>query len=214
MRQMMVLLTVLVMILMVILSSASASESLDYLSNTVYQGQSVYLDNEELAYVNDEPARVIHTGMVFSDSFEIKDVMLLNEMNTVVADHTTGGNLGTPTYLFTNITSTTQELGTDLELDDWDVQFDTTFEKDDGTLVSVYMLDNVSVGVSETDYSLVESNGRFLLLQQSMGELTAAEIEEPFALSEVELISLGMILVVVAIIAYWYNKTKVDWRFG
>jgi hypothetical protein len=212
MKQMTVLLGFLVMILVVILSSAGAQDSMGYLSNTVYQGQSVFLNNAEEGFVNDQPAAIVHTGLVYADSFKVRDVTLMNSMSTIVVDHSSGGSLGTPSYIFTNITSASQNLGEDVSLEDWDLTYETTYNQTDGSKMYVYKYGNLSVGVSDTDFSIIESNGRFLLLQQAGGSLSAAEIEEPFAMSEVEIISLALILVVVAIIAYWYAKFSKDWR--
>ena len=214
MKQITVMLTVLVMILTVIFSSSGASTYATYQSQTIFQGQTVFLNAEDEGYVNDEPAQVIHTGIVYANSFQIRDVLLLNSVNTIVADHSTSGGIGKPQYLFTNISSDVFELQQDVEFEGWDLAYNTAFETDEGDYMYVYKYGNTSVGVSENDFSIIEDGGKYLLLQQSASTLTVAEIEEPFKLGITEIVSLSLILVVIAIIAYWSSKYFKDWRMA
>lgn len=212
MRAITVNLSVIAVIMVVIFSSSNA-EVTGYLSQSVYQGQTVFLNNEVDGFINNEQAPIVHTGLVYTDSFVVRDITLVNGIDTVLVDHSVGGTFGKPTYKFTNITSLNYELQENLTLDDWYLSYEGSFETEDGLEMYVYNYGNLSVGITEDDFSIIQDDGRSLLLQQSGNVVTVAEIEEPFQVGVTEILFLFSILVVVSIVAYWYMRGKTqDWE--
>ena len=94
MRQLSVMLTVIMVIMVVIFGSTGREPVSSYLTQTMFQGQTVFLNDAEEGFVNDEPAQVVHTGFVYVDRFQVTGVSLFGTTQTIRADHSVGGSLG------------------------------------------------------------------------------------------------------------------------
>jgi len=215
MRQLTVMLAVLMVIMVVIFGSTGNEPVTTYLTQSMFQGQTVFLNDATQGFVNDEPAQVVHTGFVYVDKFQVTSVSTFGSTQTILAGHNVGGSLGKPSFLFEEIQSKQYNIGENMTIGNVALDYDGSFKTDMGYELYVYKYDNLSVGVSHQDFSVIETqSGAFVLLRQEAGTVTVSEIEEPFSIGMKEMGFLVSILVFVAIIAYWFvTFKKQDWNY-
>jgi len=204
-------LSVIAIILLVIFASGNQGVA-GYLSQSIYQGQSVFVQDEETAFINDEYASVMHTGFTYTDGFSIREIVDLNGTDYVFLDHSVKGVFDKPSYRFTNITGTAVELQDDISFDDWELTYVGSFTDDDGLTMYIYAYENLTVAISTDDFAVVQNDGRSLLVQQLEGTIIASEIEEPFSIGMHNIAFLISFLIVIGIVAYWIFKKREDWR--
>jgi hypothetical protein len=212
MRQITVMLGILVVLMLVIFSSTGAQQFSTYMSQSVFQGQTVFLTNEMDATVNNESAVVVHTGMVFTHAFEIREIVDDDGNKTMIVDHSTGGNLGKPEYVFTTIANQSYVLQEDADFGEWVFTYYDTIQTKDGRTLYIYDFKGVKLGVNDLDYCVIEESGRYVVLKQTANTLSVTEIEPPFDMGYVDIFSLGLMVVLIAIVAYWYARTQKDWK--
>ena len=214
-RQLTVMLTVIMVIMVVIFGSTGKEPVTSYLTQTMFQGQTVFLNDATEGFVNGEPAQVVHTGFVYVDKFQVTGVNLIGTIQTVRADHSVGGSLGKPGFLFDEIKSEEYEVGENMTLGNVILNYNNSFRTDQGYEMYVYSHENISVGVSYQDFSIIETeDNSFILLRQESGTVTVSEIEEPFNLGWKEIGFLASILVFTTIVAYWFVTFKKDWNWN
>lgn len=207
MRQITVHLTVIAVILLVIFSSGNQNVT-GYLSQSIFNGQSIYVTDQQTAFVNDEYHPVIHTGLAYTESFQVSDMVDLFDDEYVVIDHSVSGGFGKPTVLFTNITSSTTYLEQNLSLGGLKATYVSNYQQTDGKTFYIYNVTNFTVAISEKDFSVVEYNQTFYLLQQIGNTTMLAQIQQPFSVTILNLGVIVAIIIAVMVIAYLINKKK------
>jgi len=213
MRQVSVMLSVIAIILLVIFAHGNQTVA-GYLSQNIHKGQSVFVQDEETAFVNDEYTLVLHTGFSYSDSFMIRDIVEVNGTEYVYLAHSVSGVFDEPDYRFGNITGGHFDLEENITFDVWDFIYIGSFVDEENNAVYVYEYQNITVAVSTNSFVIVEDAGRNVLLQQTDGEIQVNEIDEPFSIGVEHVAGLLSFLAIFGIVAYWITRGRInDWGF-
>lgn len=210
MRQLTVMLGVITLIMVVIFARGTVNSE-QYLGQSMFKGHSLFIEDAQDAYINDEPALIVHTGLTYVDFFEVSDVNTLNNQSSLFLSHSIGGALGESSYRFKSTLIDKFGLEENLTVDDMDVEYLGNVLKEDGTILYAYNFNNLTVGVSVEDFSVVENDGHYFLLTQTMDSVDVNEIGEPFNIETKHIMFLVSMIVVVGIIAYWSIGKYRDW---
>lgn len=209
MRQLTVNLTVVAVILLVIFSSGNQNVTA-YLSQSIFNGQSIYVQDQNDAWVNDEYHPVIHTGLVYTQTFEVNNIIDLQNDSYLLIDHSVSGGFGRPTVLFTNITSSSAYLEEDVALYGLKATYVENYKADDGRTFYIYNITNYTVAISEKDFSVIEYNQTYYLLQQVGNTTMLAQIQQPFTVTMLDIGVIVAIIIATAIISYLIIRKRGD----
>ena len=207
MRQLYVHLITLAIILTVIFASGNENVS-GYLTQDIFKGQTVFVQDQETAYINDEYTQVVHTGLTWTDAFSIEEVIDLNGTEYLLLDHSVSGGFGKPSYTFSNISSASAGLEENITLGVWEIDYVGSYIHEDRDTLYLYQYSNLTVALSQDDFAIIQIGNSSVLLQQTLDTVTAHEIETPFSIGVEEIGGLLAILGITAIIGYWVYTRK------
>ena len=223
MKGLTVLLGVLASILLVIYSAGNPASS-SYLNQTMYNGQSVFVEDGNTATVNGVDVQVAHQGFSNMANFQIADLISMekevaganNTTHTVkssylILSHEIGGVFGKATPVLTPTDSeqlAPQSNGTAFGTT---ITYVGTYKGSDGVTRYLYEANGTTVVVASDTYSFIQTDNAgngLVLRQEATGNVSAGHVDKPF---DINLQQFGKLMAVVAvafIAGYWFIWAK------
>jgi hypothetical protein len=216
--------------IMLVIYSAGDPASIRYLDQTMFQGQSVFVEDGNTAVVDGSEMAVAHQGFTNMDTFEIADIISLETEQMILEDgnytnetllqeyvvlaHEIGGVFGKATPLLTPSDSDQFTQGDDAELYGQDITYVGSFKASDGITKHLYDVGGTVVVVSMDTYSFVQTDdvGNGIVLRQELnGNVSVGNTSKPFDITTEQFGKLLAVIAVGMIVGYtvMWSKDKI-----
>lgn len=231
MRGLTILLVVLAAVLAIIYAAGNPI-SKQYYSQSVYLGNTIFVEDEFEATVNGEDAIVVHAGFTEIEGFQIDSIIELEQNITVlngnetvnstitqsyvILSHEVGGAFGKATPLLASEDVELTDVGEDFEAFGKNITYVSDFVQD-GIRRHIYEVDGLYIVVGVDKYAFIEldeTDGSGMMLQQDQDQVSASMVSKPFSISNTDLAKILGIMLAAIIIGIVLMKAKEDDVFG